>query len=128
MALIPGNRRTEVGKTRMMKNVEEFQRLSKDGVDATVQSLTAASKGAQTFAVEFADYARKSFEQGTSAVEKLMGARTLERAIEVQSEVLKSAYEGFVAQATKFGELYADTAKEAYKPYEGYVAKVNPAA
>ena len=112
----------------MMKNVEDFQRLGKEGVDATVQSLTATSKGAQTLAVEFADYARKSFEQSTSTIEKLMGARSFERAVEVQSEFAKSAYEGFVSQATKFGEMYADLAKEAYKPFEGYAAKVSPAA
>ena len=40
---------------------------------------------------------------------------------------MKSAYEGFVAQATKMGELYVDLAKEAYKPYEGYLSKLTPA-
>jgi hypothetical protein len=29
-----------------------------------------------------------------------------------------------VAEATKFGQLYADLAKEAYKPYESIVSKV----
>jgi phasin family protein len=112
----------------MLKNFEEFQKLGKDGVDATVQSITVASKGAQTIAVEFADYARKSFEQSAAATEKLLGARTLDRAIEVQSEYAKSAYEGFVAQATKVGEIYADIAKAAYKPLEGYAGKLTPTA
>ena len=39
---------------------------------------------------------------------------------------MKTAYEGFVTEATKLGELYADIAKEAYKPFEGYLAKVTP--
>jgi hypothetical protein len=72
------------------------------------------------------NYSKKSFEDGTAAVERLMGAKTLEKAIEVQAEYAKSAYEGFVAQATKIGELYADIAKESYKPFEGYLAKVTP--
>jgi hypothetical protein len=37
---------------------------------------------------------------------------------------VKTAYEGFVAQSTKMGELYANLAKDAFKPYEGLVAKV----
>jgi len=36
---------------------------------------------------------------------------------------VKSTYEGFVAEATKLGELYADLAKESYKPFESYLAK-----
>jgi hypothetical protein len=64
------------------------------------------------------------FEQGTAATEKLIGAKSLEKAIEVQSDYVKSSYEGFVAEATKLGELYADLAKEAYKPFESQFGKV----
>ena len=54
-----------------------------------------------------------------------MGAKSLEKAMEVQSDYLKSSYEDFVAEATKLGELYADLAKEAYKPFEGALAKAS---
>ena len=77
------------------------------------------SKGAQAIAVEAADYAKKSFEQSTATLEKLVGAKTLDKAIEIQTDYLKTAYEGFVAQSTKLGELYANLAKEAFKPFEG---------
>jgi hypothetical protein len=48
----------------------------------------------------------------------------VEKAIELQQGYFKSAYEGFVAQATKIGGLYADLAKETYKPLKGFVAKI----
>jgi phasin family protein len=111
----------------MLKNFEEFQKLGKDNVDVAMKQLGTASKGWQAIATEFADYSKKSFEDGSAALEKLFGAKTLETAIEVQSDYAKTAYEGFVAQATKFGELYADLAKESYKPFEGLLAKVTPA-
>jgi hypothetical protein len=53
-----------------------------------------------------------------------VGAKSLEKAVEVQSEFVKSAYEGFVSQAARFGALYADLAQVTYKPFEGYVSKV----
>lgn len=112
----------------MLKNFDEFQQLGKEGVEATMASFAACSKGAQTIAVECAEYARKSFEQSTSAAEKLMGARTMERAFEVQTDYAKSTYEGFVSQATKLGEIYAEMAKQTYKPFETYVGKVTPTA
>ena len=43
--------------------------------------------------------------------------------MEVQADYLKSAYEGFVAKASKIGELYADLAKETYKPFESLFTK-----
>jgi phasin family protein len=107
----------------MVKNFEDIQKLGKDNMDATMNSLGAWSKGFQAIAVEMADYTKKAFEDGTAATEKLMGVKSLDKAIEVQSEYVKSSYENFVAQATKFGELYAGLAQEAYKPFESYIAK-----
>jgi len=108
----------------MVKNLEDMQKLGKDNMDATMTSLGAMSKGLQTIAVEMADYTKKVFEDGTAATEKLLGAKSIEKAFEVQSDYAKTAYEGFVAQATKFGELYAGLAQEAYKPFESAMGKV----
>ena len=111
----------------MLKNFEDFQKLGKDNVDVAMKQLGTVSKGWQAIATEVADYSKKSFEDGSAALEKLLGAKSLEKAIEVQSEYAKTTYEGFVAQATKLGELYTDLAKETYKPYEGLLSKVAPA-
>jgi hypothetical protein len=107
----------------MFDNFETFQKLGKDNVDIALKSFGAVSKSVQAIAVEVADYSKKSFEQGTAAFEKLAGARSLDKAIEVQTDYLKHSYEGLVAEATKLGELYADLAKETYKPFEGAIAK-----
>jgi len=111
----------------MLKNFEDIQKLGKDNVDVAMKQFGTVSKGWQAIATEFADYSKKSFEDGSAALEKLFGAKTLEKAIEVQSDYVKGAYEGFVAEATKLGELYTDLAKETYKPLEGILAKVAPA-
>ncbi len=111
----------------MLKNFEDFQKVGKENVDVALKQFGTVSKGWQAIATEFADYSKKSFEDGSAALEKLFGAKTLEKAIEVQSDYVKTAYEGFVAEATKMGELYTDLAKETYKPLEGILAKVSPA-
>jgi hypothetical protein len=108
----------------MVRNIDDMQQLGKDNMDATMKSFGALSKSMQAIAVEIADYSKKAFEQGSAAAEKLIGAKSLEKAFEVQSDYAKSSYESFVAQATKLGELYADLAKEAYKPFESQFGKV----
>ena len=107
----------------MFTNVEEFQKFSKDQVEAATKAATLATKNLQQLAAESTDYSKKSVEQGTAAVEQLMGAKSLDKAFEIQSAYAKTAYEGFVAQATKMGELYAGLAKETCKPFEGFVPK-----
>jgi hypothetical protein len=111
----------------MIKNFDEMQKLGKDNVDMTMKSFGALSKASQTIATEITDYSKKSFEDGTKVLEKLFGAKSLDKAMEIQADYAKTAYESFVAQATKMGELYADLAKESYKPYEAFVAKPAPA-
>ena len=107
----------------MIQQFDQFQKFGQDNVNAAIKTFGTLSKNAQAIAVETADYAKKSFEQGTATIEKLVGAGTLDKAIEIQSAYLKSTYEGFVAQSSKFGELYANLAKEAFKPYEDVMAK-----
>ena len=107
----------------MLKNVEDFQKLGKDNLETCMKQFDTVSKGWQVIATEFADYSKKSFENGSAALEKLLGAKSLDKAIEVQSDFVKSAYEGFVAQSTKMGELYTNLAKEAFKPYEAFGAR-----
>ena len=107
----------------MVKNLEDLQTVGKENVDATLKSFGALSKSGQAIAVELADYSKKAFQDGSAALEKLFGVKSLDKAIEVQSEYAKTAYEGFVAEATKLGALYTDLAKETYKPFEGMFAR-----
>jgi len=107
----------------MFQNFDDLQKISKDNAELVLKNFNAVSKGFQTIAVEVADYQKKSFEQGTAALEKLFSARSLDTAIQTQTDYLKSAYEGFVSQSQKLGALYSDLAKETYKPLETAFAK-----
>ncbi len=76
----------------------------------------------------YGDYTKKSFEDTKSFVEKLSGVKSVDKAIEVQTEYARSAYESFVAESQKIAGLYTDLAKQTFKPIEGLVAKFVPAA
>src|ERR1700746_3208861 len=99
------------GNGAVMKNLDDMQKVGKENMDATLKSFGAVSKSVQAIAVEVADYSKKSFEESTAAIEKLFGAKSIEKVIEVQSDYVKSTYDGFVAEATKLSELYSELAK-----------------
>lgn len=102
---------------------EDFSKYGKEFADSGLKSFASLSKGAQAIAVEATDYTKKSFEAGSAAVEKLLSAKSFEKVIEIQSDFAKQSYESFVAEATKISDLYAELAKDAYKPFESVVAK-----
>jgi len=102
----------------MLKGFEEFQKVGKDGFDAAVRSFGEVNKGFQAIAAEVTDYSKKAFEDSTRAFEQLIGAKSIEQAIEIQSQYAKKAYDAYVAEVSKLGEMYVGLAKDAYKPVE----------
>jgi hypothetical protein len=102
---------------------EEFERAGKDGFDASVRSLGELGKGFQAIAATVVDYSKKSFEDGTRAFEQLMGAKSFEQVWEIQSQYAKKAFDAYVAQASKVGEMYVNLARSAYQPVEQAAAK-----
>ena len=102
---------------------DDMQNFGKAGVEKVLASMGAWSKGGQAMMAEMVDYTRKSAASSAAAWEKLLEAKTLEKAIELQGEYVRSSYREFVAEATKVGELCVDTAKEAFKPFEVAFAK-----
>jgi len=122
----PARFQTSLGKDDPMFKVEDFQQQSKEQLDAAVASARTVANGFQAIATAYGDYSKKSFEDTKSYVEKLSGVKSLDKALEVQTEYAKTAYDTFVAEAQKIGGLYSDLAKETYKPFEGLVAKFSP--
>jgi hypothetical protein len=102
----------------MIKNFEDFQKIGQHNVDAAMKAIGEWNKGWQAIAAEMTDYTKRSFEEGTAAVEKLLAAKSLEQAVEIQTGYAKRAYDDYLLQVSKLGGLYAELAKEAYKPVE----------
>jgi phasin family protein len=111
-----------------MIKIEEVQQHGKEQFDAAIAAAGSLQKGVQAIAIAFGDYTRKSFEDGNAFTEKLAGVKSLDKAIEAQTEYAKTAYETFVAESQKIGELYADLARQTYKPFEDFAAKFVPVA
>src|ERR1700733_563672 len=78
----------------------------------------------QTIANAYLDYTRKSLQESRSFIEKLMGVRSFDNAIEVQTEFARQALENFVAGSQKICELYGKLATQMVRTWEGLASKV----
>ena len=77
----------------------------------------------QTIANAYRDYTRKSIEEFGSFVEQLSGVRSLDKAMTVQSEFVKRAYETSVAESQKICELHNRLARQTLDPFKGLAGK-----
>ena len=63
--------------------------------EAFTAATASSTKGLQTIAAETTDYSKKSFEKSRAHFEKLIGVKKIDKAIQLQSDFAKSAYEDF---------------------------------
>ena len=60
-----------------------FQKFGKEQLEVVTTSSSSLAKGWQTIAAELSEYSKKSFENGSAFLEKLLGAKSLENAIQI---------------------------------------------
>ena len=112
--------RTKPGGDEVTKGVDNQQDTGSgqlNGLDFGSFTTTL-----QAIFTEGADYTKKSVESRLALGEKLLGAKSFETVIQIQTEYAKTAYADFVAEATKMGELHSNLAKAAFKPAEQAIA------
>jgi phasin family protein len=94
--------------------------------DTTV-STNPAPVSFQTIANAYGDYTRKSLEETRCFVEKLTGVRSLDKAMEVQSDFAKQVFDTLVAESQRIRGLHRELARQTFKPLEELVAKASQA-
>lgn len=107
----------------MMSGFEDVQKAGRDNINRTVESLGALSRGWQNMASETAGYSKQSLEEGAAQMEKLLGAKSMDKAFEAQADFVRISYEKAVGQAARIGELYLDLVKDVVKPFEDVMHK-----
>ncbi|MEM9590404.1 MAG: phasin family protein [Pseudomonadota bacterium] len=102
--------------TDYFKVPDAFQNFGTDGFDSYFRSYGELNKGFQEIAGEWTDYSNKAFRKSTKALEKMADAKSVEDLVEVQTKYTKRAYEAYVAEITKLGEMYAKLMQTAFVP------------
>ena len=112
----------------MIQSVEDMQKLGQAQMENASMSVNVFSKSFQTLATETANYSKQSMEASSRFVEKLFSVKSVDGAVELQTEYARQAYEAFVTQATRVGGILSTMTKEAFKPMEDAYAKAQAAA
>jgi hypothetical protein len=108
----------------MINGFEDVQKAGQENLNRALESFGAWQRGLQTLADETAAYSKTSFEASAAHMEKLLGMKSIEGAVEAQTDFVRSSYEKAMGQAARFGELYMDLVKSATKPFEDVIPAV----
>ena len=84
--------------------------------------------GFQAIANAYREQARRSLEQTIYFVEKFTAVRSLDKAVEIQTEFAKEACETFVADSHKIWRLYSELARQVFRPLERLMTRVTQTA
>ena len=107
----------------MFVQFDHLQKLGRDNFDLGLKLFGATNSVAQAITQEIAEYSRRALQQSASACEKLAESKTLDAAMDVQSDHAKAALDDLVAQSKRMGELYQSLAKNAAKSVEAALTK-----
>ncbi|PNE12827.1 MAG: Phasin [Beijerinckiaceae bacterium] len=103
----------------MTKGVDSVQNAGNGQLDGMTLDFTTTL---QAIFAEGADYTKRSVERRLALGEKLLGAKSFDAVIQIQTEYATASYDAFVAQATKMGELHSNLAMAAFRPAEQAIA------
>jgi len=111
-----GNQAFKDNVEKSLAALNEVNTYSKKNLEAVVASVTAATKGAEALGAQVMAFSKKSMEDQVSAAKALAGAKSVQEAVELQTAWVKSAMEGYMAEASKMGETVAASVKDSVKP------------
>ncbi len=97
---------------------QQAQERVQSGVEAASRSFTEANKGFQALAAEMMNYSKSVFDDAIRTWEQLIGVRSLEQAIQIQSDYAKRVYENHMAELSKLGEMSVGMVRDASKQVE----------
>jgi phasin family protein len=96
----------------------EYQKAAETGFGAASRSLTEANKGFQALAAEMMEYSKAAFDDAIHTWAELIGVKSLEQAMAIQSDYAKRVYENHMAEMKKLGEMCTDIMRDTSKPVE----------
>jgi phasin family protein len=111
-----GNQAFKDSVEKTLGALNEVNTLSKSNVEAVVESLTAATKGAETVGAQALAFSKKNWDEAVTAAKTLSGAKSVQEVIELQSKYAKSSMEAYVSEINLLTETLSSSFKDTFKP------------
>jgi phasin family protein len=109
----------KAGLEKAVAGYDSVVGYGKDTAEAYMKSATIAGKGLENINSELYSYSKGAIEESITAGKALLSSKSVHEAFELQTDYAKTAFEAYVEELTKFGELVTATAKDSFAPLQG---------
>jgi len=111
-----GNQAFKDSVEKSLGALNEVNALSKGNIEAVVESLTAATKGAETVGAQAMAFSKKNWDEAVSAAKSLSTAKSVQEVVELQSKYAKASMEAYVSELNLLTETLSSSFKDTFKP------------
>lgn len=94
----------------------DFATFNRQNMEAMVKAANLAARGFEQLNSELLTFSRQAMEDGAAAMKSMMSSKSLQEAVQAQSEYTKSAFDAYVGQMTKLQEIISGMARDASEP------------
>lgn len=102
--------------------VGEITTFAKGNVEAIVESTGIYARGLESFGQDAAAFARKSYEDATSAMKAMTAAKSPTELMKLHSDYTRAAFDAMVAETSKSTEKMVKLVGEAVQPISNRVS------
>jgi phasin family protein len=116
------------GYEKFAEGVSAFADFNKESIEAMMASAGAFSKGVEKLTSENTAFMKASYEGAVAVAKSATSAKSVQEAVDIQSEFARDSIEKNLNQANKVADLWIDTTKETVAPlterYSALVEKI----
>lgn len=97
---------------------QQAQERFQTGLEAAGKSFAEANKNFQALAAEIMNYSKTAFDDAMRTWEQLISVKSLDQAMQIQSDYARRVYENHMAELSKLGEITTGMVRDSSKPVE----------
>jgi phasin family protein len=100
---------------------EQWTDVGRENFTAVMRANVALSEGLEALGKEVIQYARRSFEQAAETATALLGAKTFEDVVQLNTQFAKTNMECLIERSARLSEMGVKVASDAMAPLGGRV-------
>jgi phasin family protein len=113
---VAGNQAFRETVEKSLGALNEANAHSKRNLEAVVESVTAATRGAETLGAQALAFSKKSWEDSVAAAQSLSSAKSVQEVVEIQTNWAKSSLETYLSELNRWSDTVSASVKDTLKP------------
>lgn len=105
----------------LAKGYEDLAASGTETMDAYIKCSAVMARGVESLSKEVTNFAQASFEANLTATQRLMAAKTLREAMDLQADYTRDSFDSMVSEAAKLTEMSVDLASELMRPIQAQI-------